>query len=149
MKTQIKQLRALAHEPAAHSFFGWISTYIRNTESSTVEQAEREAVRWGRENLDKEHTVSRSEIIAIMRKLDELSLGRFIVGRRGSGSRFEFWTPRSQVGQVALGLSDSLAIYEAPVELATDELIESHRMLLANALRVPVSAVAIRVKESA
>lgn len=149
MKPEAKQLRALAREPSAKAFFGWLSGYVRNTESSTVEQAEREATRWGRVNVDKQLTVTRSEVIAIMRKLDELSLGRFIVGRRGSESRFEFWTSRSQIGQVALGFSDSLEVYEAPVELGSDELIETHRMLIANALGIPVGAVSIRLRETA
>lgn len=149
MKPQVKQLRGLAREPAANAFFGWLSGYVRNTESSSVGQAEREATRWGRDNLDKQFTVTRSEVIAIMRKLDELSLGRFIVGRRGAESRIEFWTSRSQIGQVALGQSDSLEVYEAPVELESDELLASHRMLIANALRIPIGAVSIRLRDTA
>lgn len=148
MRAQIKQLKEMAKEQTPHAFFGWLAGYVRNAESSTVEIAERESTRWGRENLDKKMLVSRGDIISIMRKLDELQLGRFIVGRRGSESRFEFWTSRSQIGQVALGLSDNLDIHEVPVELGSDELIESHRMLIASALRIPVSAVTIRIRDT-
>ena len=149
MRSQIKQIREMAKDPSGHAFFGWLSSYVRNTESSTVEQAERETTRWGRENIDKKMIVTRSEVISIMKSLDELQLGRFIVGRRGSESRFEFWTNRSQIGQAALGSTNSLEIYKAPVKLESDVLIESHRMLIANALDLPVSAVIIRLKESA
>lgn len=148
MRKQIKHLKEMAKEQTAHAFFGWLSGYVRNAESSTVEIAERESTRWGRENLDKKMLVSRGDIISIMRKLDELQLGRFIVGRRGSESRFEFWTSRSQIGQVALGLSDNLDIHEALVELGNDELIEYHRTLIASALGIPISGVIIRIREA-
>lgn len=83
----------------------------------------------------------------IMRVLDEMGLGRFIVGRRGAESRFEFWTPRCQIGQVALGLSNSLDVYVAPVALSQDDLLASHRLLIASALNIPASGVQIRIKD--
>jgi hypothetical protein len=143
----IRQLRAMARDQTAKAFFGWLSEYRRNAESSTVELAEREATRWGRENLDGEMLVGRSEVIILMRRLEELQLGRFIVGRRGAHSRFEFWSSRVQIGQAAMGMMNRIDIEEEAVELDRDELIEAHRMLIASALELPVNAITIRVRD--
>jgi hypothetical protein len=41
MRKQIKHLKEMAKEQTAHAFFyGWLSGYVRNAESSTVEIAE-------------------------------------------------------------------------------------------------------------
>lgn len=143
----VRQLRGMAKEDSAKSFFGWLSTYQRNAESSTVDLAEREATRWGRENVHSQIIIGRGDIIAMMRKMEELQLGRFIVGRRKAPSRFEFWSSRAQIGQAALGEIDVIDIEEEPVSLDQDDLIEAHRMLIASGLGRPVSAITIKVKE--
>ena len=145
----VRQLRVMAKEEGARSFFGWLSEYQRNAESSTVDLAGREATRWGREHVNSEIVIGRGEIITIMRRLEELQLGRFIVGRRKAPSRFEFWNSRAQIGQAALGQINVIDIEEEPVSLDQDDLIEAHRMLIASALGRPISAITIKVKEEA
>ncbi|MCF3974925.1 hypothetical protein [Paracoccus salsus] len=147
-KDVVKRLRQeVESDPAAHALFGWLSTYTRNVSISTVDQAEQAATRWGRENFDDDLIVSRAEVINIMRLLDDLQLGRFIVGRRGAESRFEFWSNRGQIGRAAMKLADEIDIDEEPVELEESEIIEAHRMLLANVLKRPLSQVRIKIKD--
>ena len=69
-----------------------------------------------------------------MKRLDERMLGRFIVGRHNSKTRFEFWTPRSHIGKAAMGKIDLIDIHEEEVTLEDDEIVDMRRTLLANAL---------------
>lgn len=137
----------VSEDDTMHAFCGWLSEYTRNAENAHVELAERGATKWGRENIDEEMIVSRQDVISIMKSLDELKLGRFIVGRRGAESRFEFWTSRVQIGQAAMEQIDRIDIDEEIVELEEEDVIEAHRMLIANALGKPISAVRIKIKE--
>ena len=147
-KSVVLELRRMVSEDdTMHAFLGWLSEYTRNTENAHVELAERNATKWARENIDAEMLVSRQDVIFIMKRLDELKLGRFIVGRRGAESRFEFWTSRVQIGQAAMGKIDRIDIDEEIVELDEEDVIEAHRMLIANALGKPISAVRIKIKE--
>lgn len=136
----------VSEDDTTHAFLGWLSEYTRNAENAHVELAERGATKWGRENIDEEMIVSRQDVISVMKSLDELKLGRFIVGRRGAESRFEFWTSRVQIGQAAMGQIDRIDIDEEIVELEEEDVIEAHRMLIANALGKPISAVRIKIK---
>lgn len=146
-KSVVKELRRMVSEDdTTHAFLGWLSEYTRNAENAHVELAERGATKWGRENIDEEMIVSRQDVISVMKSLDELKLGRFIVGRRGAESRFEFWTSRVQIGQAAMGQIDRIDIDEEIVELEEEDVIEAHRMLIANALGKPISAVRIKIK---
>tara|TARA_R110002074_G_scaffold375888_1_gene552669 strand:+ start:172 stop:624 length:453 start_codon:yes stop_codon:yes gene_type:complete len=147
-KSAVKELRRmLARDDAMHAFLGWLSEYTRNAENASVELAEREATKWGRGNIDEAMIVSRQDVISIMKSLDELKLGRFIVGRRGAESRFEFWTSRVQIGQAAMGQIDRIDIDEDVVTLEEEDVLEAHRMLIANALGKSISAVRIKIKE--
>tara|TARA_R110000850_G_scaffold267110_1_gene397987 strand:- start:1210 stop:1668 length:459 start_codon:yes stop_codon:yes gene_type:complete len=144
---EIKKLRRMLKDSSvAHAIFGWLSEYQRNTESMMVDKAEYSARVWARENFDHEVEVTRSEVISIMRELEELQLGRFIVGRRGAESRFEFWTSRVQIGQAAMGQIDEINIEEDPVVLEEHEVLEAHKMLIAHALEVPVGSIRIKIK---
>jgi|GEM_PF-5333168 hypothetical protein len=144
---EIKKLRRMLKDSSvAHAIFGWLSEYQRSTESMMVDKAEYSARVWARENFDHEVEVTRSEVISIMRELEELQLGRFIVGRRGAESRFEFWTSRVQIGQAAMGQIDEINIEEDPVVLEEHEVLEAHKMLIAHTLEVPVGSVRIKIK---
>lgn len=139
--------RMVAESDTARAIFGWLSEYTRNAANSPVELFERDATRWGREHLDAEMVVTRQNAIEVMKRLDELKLGRFIVGRRGADTRFEFWSSRVQIGQAAMGMVDRIDLDEEPVALEENEIIETHRLLLANALGKPISAVRVRIRE--
>lgn len=147
-KSTVKTLRMLVEtNGAAHAIFGWLSEYTNDAHSSPVELFEKKATQWGRENIDDTMVVTRQEAITIMKQLDALKLGRFIVGRRESKTRFEFWTPRTHIGQAAMGEIDDIDIHEEEVALDNERIIEMHRVLLANVLELPLRAVRIKIKE--
>lgn len=148
VKEIIRRLRAMVSESdCAKAFFLWNANYEKNTGVARVDQAIIGATQYGRQHIDGSFTAHRSDIIHAMKALDEMQLGRFIVGRRGQESRFEFWTPRSQIGRVALRLENNIDVYEIPVELALEEIVDLHRSLIASARNIPLSAVTIRVNE--
>jgi hypothetical protein len=47
--------------------------------------------------------LARADIIDVLKKLDECGFGRFVVGRRGAASRFEWSVPLRSVGRAASG----------------------------------------------
>ncbi len=146
-KKTARSLQKLARESdAARAMLGWLSEGQRNTETTDVDVAEREGTKWGIANIDEEFVLQRSEVISVMRELQTLQLGKFITGRKGWESRFEWWSSRVQVGLAAMGKTDEVAITEDAPEISEEELIESHRLLIAHALDRPISAIKIKVK---
>lgn len=149
-KSTAKALRRLANEnEAARAMLGWLSEGKRNTETTDVDVAEREGMKWGIANIEEEFMLTRADVIWVMRELQALQLGRFITGRKGWESRFEWWSNRVQVGLAAMGKVETIAIDEDALDISEEDLIESHRMLIAHALGRPVSAVKIKVKPEA
>lgn len=143
-----KKIRNLVKsDQVAHAFLGWLSTYSNWIDELPVAAVEKGATKWAKENMDAPPVVSRSEIIRIMRILEEYAVGQFWVGRRGAESRFEFWVHRGQLGKAGMGEVKSLEIEEDAEELAQDDLLEMHRRLIAHALEKPLSAIRIKVRE--
>jgi hypothetical protein len=60
--------------------------------------------------------LDRSKVTTFLRTLQDLELGRFLVGRKGYPSRFEWTVALTSVGQVASGESD---------EILTDDLVDA------------------------
>jgi len=58
--------------------------------------------------------VKRTEIVEVFKELAELGFGRFMVGRRGAASRFEWDVSLRSVGRAAMG--------KGTVEAASEEL---------------------------
>lgn len=144
---EVKELRRMRKDSkVARAIFGWLSEYQKNTESMMVDKAANSARIWAGQKYVHEVSVTRSEVISIMRELEYLRLGRFIVGRRGSKSRFEFWTSRVQIGKAAMGQIDEINIEDDPVVLEDHEVLEAHKMLIAHALEVPVESIRIKIK---
>lgn len=143
-----KKIRKLAKgDPCAHAILGWLSTYTNWIDEITVSYAEKNTLSWARENMDTLPTINRSEIIRVMRVLEEYSVGQFWVGRRGAESRFEFWAHRGQLGKAGMGEVLTLEIEEDAEELIQEDLLEMHRRLIAHALNKPLSAIRIKVRE--
>lgn len=53
--------------------------------------------------------LSRADVIDLFRKFEELGFGRFLVGRRGQPSRFEWDVAMVSVGQAATGETSDIA----------------------------------------
>lgn len=74
-----RQLRALRDaDPTAKALFDWFSTRLKGARTTKARVA---AERTGCDYAD---------IISLFRRLDELGVGRFLVGRKGQESRMEW-----------------------------------------------------------
>ncbi len=83
-------------------------------------------------------TMSRGDLIKILRRLEELDCGRLIAGRKGHPSRFVWAVGMVDVGRAAAG--QSVKIEPAPATEADepqDDLLE-HRFRLRKDLEVPL-----------
>jgi hypothetical protein len=63
---------------------------------------------WSLDNLEGPTRLSRSNLIYVFRKLEMLRLGRFVVGRRGYSSRFDWAVSPLSVGKIAVGEAQNL-----------------------------------------
>ena len=87
-------------------------------------------------------SLSRGQIVNVLRNLDGLGVGKFIPGRRGYESRFEWRVSSKSVGQVAAGESTEIE-QNAPdsedvSDSGSDEMIE-HRFQLRPEIAVALS----------
>ncbi|PIE15893.1 MAG: hypothetical protein CSA70_00005 [Rhodobacterales bacterium] len=146
-KTAKKIRNLVKSDQVAHAFLGWLSTYSNWIDELSVSAAVKATIKWAKKNMDAPPVVNRSEIIRVMKTLEECAVGQFWVGRRGAESRFEFWVHRGQLGKAGMGEVKSLEIEEDAEELAQDDLLEMHRRLIAHALEKPLSAIRIKIRE--
>ena len=95
-----EQLRALTNsDDCAMAFLELASQRERNQNATNVERALTNLTNAG-------FDFSRSQLIVVLKKLDELGYGEFKTGRRGLPSRFEWHYSITDVGRTALGLQD-------------------------------------------
>ena len=74
-------------------------------------------------NVAREGTVlSRGELIRVLRLLEELGCGRFVPGRRGHKSRFEWEASLVSVGQVAAGEAEEFE--DAPEDTGINDEVD-------------------------
>ncbi len=103
--------------------------------------------------------ISRKSAVALAQKLEEAECGRFIVGRKGSHSRFEWHYSRVSLGQVAAGETEKIepvssdlateAEDEAAIAAVTGEkplTIASAKAMLALSLGVQPEQIEITIK---
>ncbi len=88
------------------------------------------------------HPLSRGEVIAVFKRLEELGCGKFIVGRRGGASRFEWEYGMVDVGRAAAGEPaepESISPEEKDSEEERLERMLDHRFRLRRDLVVSLS----------
>ena len=129
------ELRHLCKNDAnAKRIFEMWSKHERSREVSTLE------------TIAKNSQIEYLAAVKVMKELDGLEIGRFIVGRREYKTRFEFWYDRKVLGKAALG-NNKVELEpwfeEDDEESYIDALIELHRALLAKAANVDISEVKI------
>lgn len=67
--------------------------------------------------VNEENTVvSRQQLIEVLRELEKLGCGRFVTGRRGQPSRFEWAVQITSLGKAATGEAAVVAVAEASSE---------------------------------
>jgi len=93
----IQGLRELYNEyDLAKGFFDYISTRSRNSWETSVDRLQHLL---GSRGLE----CSRSDLVWLLKQLDQLNVGTFIVGRHGQRSRFQWDTAMISVGKAAAG----------------------------------------------
>lgn len=110
-------------------FFETLARRLRNSAVTTVEQAMEFA------------KGERREIVELFKRLEELELGAFVIGRRGAQSRFEWWVRLTDVGQAYAGEIDEIEPasqedLQEEVESFEDELLVRHEYRLRPELKI-------------
>lgn len=101
--TNVRALVRLAKkDPAIHSLFAHIAEQSEAPKESEVDET---ASALG---------LGRAQVVQIFRQLDQLKLGRFVVGRRGGVSRFQWWVDPIDVRANTLGARPVLSPIEWP-----------------------------------
>ncbi len=111
----LTQLQALyAESEVTKSFFEILA---RRTNDAKTTKVDRMSALLNKENV----AATRQEILRIMKRLEELSLGRYIPGRHSSPSRFEWSTSALAAAKAAIGQSSDLDLSLPPGPEASDE----------------------------
>jgi hypothetical protein len=131
-KIELKELRRLYNSSADFKVaLDYFASRERNWRETKINRF--------RKNLNDEGKgISRGEAIALFRRLEELGCGNFVVGRRGSESRFRWSVGFIDVGQAAAGETEEIDT-TAPLDAVdpADDLLE-HKFLLRKDLHVPI-----------
>ncbi len=115
--------------PAAEAYFELLMKRKKNTREARVDRV---VSRTG---------CTRSDVVDMFKKMEELGLGRFVVGRKGAPSRFQWHVFLTDVAQVYAGEDDELEIVspddleeleedEDDLELLDDNELIEHRYVL-------------------
>lgn len=110
-----EELRSLYHrDEAAVAFFDWFSSRGKGSRETKARVA---ADRTGREY---------SEIVELFRSFERLKLGRFLVGRRGAETRFDWDYDAKSLARIATGESDEPegVAADAPEDDEGEEMLE-------------------------
>jgi hypothetical protein len=116
----------------AKALFDHFASRERNRKSTTVDRLISKLAEEGGE-------MARGDVIRVLQRLEELGCGRFVAGRKGHPSRFEWAVGLVDVGRVAAG-EPVVQIEAAPaneVEEPSDDLLE-HNFRLRRDMSVPL-----------
>ena len=75
--------------PHAKQLFDWTASLQRDATATTIDR------------ISQVLEISRKAAVSLAQQLDDAGCGEFVVGRRGSPSRFEWAYSRVSLGQVA------------------------------------------------
>lgn len=132
-----------ASDPAAKALLDHFASRERNRRTMPIDR-----VIWlvGTEG----NRISRGDAVRVFKRLDELGCGKFMVGRKGHPTRFDWSVGMTEVGRVASGESVEIQPAPAPVldEAADDEMID-HRYRLRKELDVLIQLPATLTRSEA
>lgn len=129
----------------AKKLFDWVATLRRDATATTIER------------MSQRLGMSRSAAVSLAKSLEEAGCGEFVVGRRGSPSRFEWSYSRVSLGQVAAGETDEIEDVSNPIS-ETDEdpsdagrldaalTIPKAKLMLAQSLGVTTEQIEIQIR---
>ncbi len=128
----------------ARKLFDWMSNLRRDAHETTIQL------------MVSRIDISHSAAVSLARELEEAKCGRFIVGRKGSKSRFEWQYSRTSLAKVAKGEASVISPISDDATLDPDEFetiaasthmtIPQAKMLLAQSLGVAVEQIDITVR---
>jgi hypothetical protein len=138
----IVKVRALyAQDDDAKRFLDWCAGKRRDAQETSID------------NIMRVTDVSRSTAVALAKALDEAGCGEFIVGRRGSSSRFAWNYSRINLGHIAAGEAEELEAVIDPIDDEdehTNEVtaltIPQAKRYLAQSLGVTPEQIEIHIK---
>lgn len=102
--------------PAAMAILDDFGARQRNQQITKLDQ-----LLWRLSSAGKE--VSRSEAINVLRKLDEAGCGRFLTGRKGHATRFEWTYDLVSVAKVAMGEEQDVEAIQPSEDLDDDSQV--------------------------
>lgn len=124
-------IRRLYKENAtAQALFDWVASRQRDASSTTITR------------LSSQLGISRGEAVVLARQLETAGCGDYVVGRRGSKSRFEWAFSCISLGQAAAGEDDELEEVANPVPDSEEEAGEDGEAIAAPAGAVTDAVVA-------
>ncbi len=140
----VKAVQALySKNPDARKLFDWTASLQRDAAETSIER------------FVSVLNISRKAAVDLAKALEDAGCGKFVVGRRGARSRFEWQYSRVSLGQVAAGeteeiepVSSNPATDEEDVAQSEDAsmTIASAKTLLARSLGVQPDQIEITVK---
>lgn len=129
----------------AKELFDWTASLQRDATATTIDRIA--------QVLD----ISRKSAVSLAQDLEEAGCGEFVVGRRGSPSRFEWSYSRVSLGQVAAGEADEIEDVCDPISEKEEEALSSEhsaepmsisraKVLLAKSLGVSTDQIEIQIR---
>lgn len=110
----IKGLKRLyTNGPVAKAALDYLSGRQKNSRWTKVDRLERQLGQAG-------HQFSRRDVIGFMKQLEQQRCGKFVIGRRGQPSRFEWDMNMISVAKASRGEEQSVEPLD-PVEMPRDE----------------------------
>lgn len=128
--------------PHARQLFDWLATLKKDATATSLDRIEQIL------------SISHKAAVALARELQNAGCGRFVVGRRGGESRFEWHYSRSVLGRVAAAQAEALEDLSEPVSeaeevaFAAEEVltIAKAKELLAKSLGITVDQIEIQIR---
>lgn len=99
------------HNADARKLFDWMASLQRDAESTTIDR------------LTQKLGISRNAAVLLVRELENAGCGEFVVGRRGSRSRFRWDYSRVSLGLVASGEADEIEQVSDPISEKDEDLM--------------------------
>lgn len=131
--------------PHAKQLFDWTASLQRDATATTIDR------------ISQVLEISRKAAVSLAQQLDDAGCGEFIVGRRGSPSRFEWAYSRVSLGQVAAGEAEEIEEVSDPISEKEEEAsgaegsvqpltISSAKVLLAESLGLTPDQIEIQIR---
>ena len=143
--SNVEAIQALyENDPNAKKLFDWTASLQKDAAETSLER------------LMGVLDISRKSAVSLAQELEKAGCGRFIVGRKGARSRFEWYYSRVSLGQVAAGepkevepVSENIATEaeeEASISDTQPLTIASAKALLARSLGIQPEQIEITIK---